>query len=52
MHLPPGVRRNNGLNGVRQVGRIVRAAGVAKDYERINFFFVPTDQDDTTVARM
>ena len=32
------------------VGRIVRAAGVAKDHERINFFFVRTQQDGTTAA--
>ena len=32
------------------VGRIVRAAGVAKDHERINFFFGRTHQDGTTVA--
>ena len=27
------------------VGRIVRAAGVAKNHERINFFFIRTHQD-------
>ena len=32
------------------VGRIVRAAGAAKDHERINFFFGRTHQDGTTVA--
>jgi hypothetical protein len=33
------------------VGRIVRAAGAAKDHERINFFFVVrTHQDGTTIA--
>ena len=38
-----------GLNGVR-CGRIVRAAGAAKEHERINFFFVRAHQEDTTVA--
>ena len=28
----------------------MRAAGVAKDHERINFFFGRTHQDGTTVA--
>ena len=30
------------------VGRIVRAAGVAKNHERINFFFIRTHQDGTS----
>ena len=32
------------------VGRIVRAAGVAKDHEGISFFLVRTHKDGTTVA--
>ena len=38
------------LNKRSDVGRIVRAAGAAKDHERMNFFFVRTHQDGTAVA--
>ena len=47
VHLP-GYKQK--LNKRSDVGRIVRAAGAAKDDERKNFFFVRTHQDGTAVA--
>jgi hypothetical protein len=46
----PSIGDKQKLNKRSDVGRIVRAAGAAKDHERMNFFFVRTHHDGTTVA--
>jgi len=49
VHLPGHWVTNRRLKG-SGARRIVRAAGDAKDHERVGLTFVPTHQDDTAIS--